>query len=76
LSLSSQKYEFGIRDPDKTYSGSRGQKGTGSGSAALVELALLAVFLADPVGRSPMTAFSAEETFVYPPDPNTWISSV
>jgi hypothetical protein len=29
LSLSSQKYGFGIRDP-KTYSGSRGQKDTGS----------------------------------------------
>ncbi len=31
LSLSSQKYWFGIRDPEKTYSGSRiprGQKGT------------------------------------------------
>jgi hypothetical protein len=30
FSLSSQKYGFGIRDPEKTYSGSRGQKGTGS----------------------------------------------
>jgi hypothetical protein len=30
LSLSSQKYGFGIRDPEKTYSGSRGQKGNGS----------------------------------------------
>ncbi len=30
LSLSSQKYGFGIRDPEKTYSGSRGQKGIGS----------------------------------------------
>jgi hypothetical protein len=34
LSPSSQKYGFGIRDPEKTYSGSRsgsrGQKGTGS----------------------------------------------
>jgi hypothetical protein len=30
LSLSSQKYGFGIRDPEKTYSGSRGQKGAGS----------------------------------------------
>ncbi len=35
LSLSSQKYGFGIQDPEKTYSGSRiqgvkGQKGTGS----------------------------------------------
>jgi hypothetical protein len=34
LSLSSQKYGFGIRDPEKTYSGSRiraqRQKGTGS----------------------------------------------
>ncbi len=30
LSLSSQTYRFGIRDPEKTYSGSRGQKGTGS----------------------------------------------
>ncbi len=27
---SSQKYGFGIRDPEKTYSGSRGQKSTGS----------------------------------------------
>jgi hypothetical protein len=40
FSLSSQKYGFGIRDPEKTYSGSRGQKGTGSripdpGSATL-----------------------------------------
>ncbi len=26
LSLSSQKYWFGIRDPEKTYFGSRGQK--------------------------------------------------
>ncbi len=31
LSLSSQKYGVGIRDPEKTYSGSRGQKSTGSG---------------------------------------------
>jgi hypothetical protein len=30
LSLSSKKYGFGIRDPEKTYSGSRGQKGSGS----------------------------------------------
>ncbi len=30
LSLSSQKYGFEIRDPEKTYSGSRSQKGTGS----------------------------------------------
>ncbi len=30
LSLSSQKYGLGIWDPVKTYSGSRGQKGTGS----------------------------------------------
>ncbi len=30
LSLSSQKYGFGNRDPEKTYSGSLGQKGTGS----------------------------------------------
>ncbi len=30
FSQSSQKYEFGIRDPEKTYPGSRGQKGTGS----------------------------------------------
>jgi len=32
LSLNSQKYGFGIRDPEKTYSdpGSRVQKGTGS----------------------------------------------
>ncbi len=30
LSQSSQKYGFGIRDPEKTYSGSRGQNGTGS----------------------------------------------
>jgi hypothetical protein len=30
LSLSSQKYGFGIRDPEKTYPGNRGQKGTGS----------------------------------------------
>jgi hypothetical protein len=30
LSLCSQKYGFGIRDPEKTYPGSRGQKGTGS----------------------------------------------
>ena len=32
LSISSQKYGFGIRDPEKTYSGSRiqGSKGTGS----------------------------------------------
>jgi hypothetical protein len=30
LSLSTQKYGFGIRDPEKTYSGSRGQNGTGS----------------------------------------------
>jgi hypothetical protein len=30
LSLSSQIYVFGIRDPEKTYSGSRGLKGTGS----------------------------------------------
>jgi hypothetical protein len=30
LSLSSQKYGFGIRDPEKTYSGSRSPKGTGS----------------------------------------------
>jgi hypothetical protein len=30
LSLSSQKYGYGIRDPEKTYPGSRGQKGTGS----------------------------------------------
>jgi hypothetical protein len=37
LSLISQKYRFGIRDPEKTYSGSRirGQKGPGSGSATL-----------------------------------------
>jgi hypothetical protein len=30
LSLSSQKYGFGIWDPEKTYPGSRGQKSTGS----------------------------------------------
>jgi hypothetical protein len=30
MSLNSQKYGFGIRDQEKTYSGSRGQKGTGS----------------------------------------------
>ncbi len=30
LSLSSQKYGFGIRYPEKTHPGSRGQKGTGS----------------------------------------------
>jgi hypothetical protein len=29
-SLSSQKYGFGIRDPERTFSGSRGQKGIGS----------------------------------------------
>jgi hypothetical protein len=29
LSPSPQKYGFGIRDPEKTYSGSRGQNGTG-----------------------------------------------
>ncbi len=50
LSLSSQKYRFrirdprsGIRDPEKTYSGSRirGQKGTGSRSATLVSTFLI-----------------------------------
>jgi hypothetical protein len=30
MSLSSQKYGFGIRDPEKTYSESRSQKVTGS----------------------------------------------
>jgi hypothetical protein len=30
FSLSSQKDGFGIRDPEKTYSGSRGQKSIGS----------------------------------------------
>ncbi len=30
LSISSEKYGFGIQDPEKTYSGSRGRKGTGS----------------------------------------------
>jgi hypothetical protein len=30
LSKSPEKYGFGIRDPEKTYSGSRGRKGTGS----------------------------------------------
>ncbi len=30
IPLSSQKSGFGIRDPEKNYSGSRGQKGTGS----------------------------------------------
>jgi len=30
VTLTSQKYGFGIRDPEKTHSGSRGQKGTGS----------------------------------------------
>jgi hypothetical protein len=37
LSLSSEKYGFGIRDPEKSIPdpGSRGQKGTGSGSATL-----------------------------------------
>jgi hypothetical protein len=37
LSLSSKKYGFGIRDPEKTYPGSRGQKAPdpGSGSATL-----------------------------------------
>jgi hypothetical protein len=30
FSLSSQKNGFGIRDPEKSYSGSRGQKGTES----------------------------------------------
>jgi hypothetical protein len=30
--MSSQCYEFGIRDPEKTYSGSQGQKGSGSRS--------------------------------------------
>jgi hypothetical protein len=39
LSISSQKYGLGIRDPEKTYSGSRIKKlriqGLGSGSATL-----------------------------------------
>jgi hypothetical protein len=38
FSLSTQKYGFGIRDPEKPIPdpGSRGQKGTGSGSATLL----------------------------------------
>ena len=47
LSLSSEKYGFGIRDPEKSIPdpGSRGQKGTGSGSATLVFRSLLHFFL-------------------------------
>ncbi len=36
LFLSSQNYGFGIRDPEKTYSGSRGQKAPDPGSATLL----------------------------------------
>jgi hypothetical protein len=37
-SLSSQKYGLGIRDPEKTYTGSRGQKVTGSATLELFYL--------------------------------------
>jgi hypothetical protein len=38
-----QKYGFGIRDPEKTHPESRGQKSTGSGSATLFSAIFLSI---------------------------------